>query len=136
MIYGKGCKGNYQVLSKLAKRLPFFPDVENERSMLYIENLCEFLCQIMIREDEGIFFPQNKEYVKTSDLVKMIANCNNHKIRLSKALNWLVFIASKIPGKTNGIVNKAFGNLCYDKQISFCGLEYQILNLMESIKRT
>lgn len=48
MIYGKGSKGNYPKLAKLAKKLPIFPNVDNERSMLYIENLCEFLCQIML----------------------------------------------------------------------------------------
>ena len=47
MIYGKGSKGNYPTLSKMAKKLPVFPKVMNERSMLYIENLCEFLCQVM-----------------------------------------------------------------------------------------
>ena len=40
MIYGKGSKGNYPVLAKLATKLPVFPKVSNRRSMLYIENLC------------------------------------------------------------------------------------------------
>lgn len=136
MIYGRGCKGNYQVLSKLAKWVPIFPDIENERSMLYIENLCEFLCQIIIKEDEGIYFPQNAEYSKTSSLIRMIADCNNHKIRLSKALNWLVFLASKIPGKIRNLVNKAFGNMCYEQQMSYYGFNYQIATLLESIRRT
>ena len=136
MIYGRGCKGNYQVLSRLAKKLPVFPDVDNERSMLYIENLCEFLCQVIMREDEGIYFPQNAEYSKTSLLIQMIADCNNHKIRLSKALNWLVFLASKIPGKIRNLVNKAFGNMCYEQQMSYYGFNYQIATLLESIRRT
>lgn len=53
MIYGKGSKGNYPILAKMAKKLLIFPDVRNERSMLCIENLCEFLCQVMIR-GEGV----------------------------------------------------------------------------------
>ena len=40
MIYGKGSKGNDPTLSKYAKKLPFFPYVDNVRSMLYIENFC------------------------------------------------------------------------------------------------
>ena len=39
MIYGKGSKGNYPLLSKMACKLPFFPNVKNERSMLYVGNL-------------------------------------------------------------------------------------------------
>ena len=34
MIYGKGSKGNYPVLSKMAQKLPAFPKVENCRSKL------------------------------------------------------------------------------------------------------
>lgn len=41
MVYGKGCKGNYQLLRKAALRLPLFPDIENKRSMIYIDTLCE-----------------------------------------------------------------------------------------------
>ena len=78
MIYGKGSKGNYPVLAKLAKKLPVFPDVDNERSMLYIENLCEFLCQVMlvrkIRRNAIVLIPQNAEWTNTSVMVKQIAN--------------------------------------------------------------
>ena len=62
MIYGKGSKGNYPTLASMAKKLPIFPDVQNERSMLYIENLTEFLAQVMIRGCGGIYWPQNAEY--------------------------------------------------------------------------
>ncbi|EGP5490170.1 NAD-dependent epimerase/dehydratase family protein, partial [Enterococcus faecium] len=58
MIYGPGSKGNYQQLVKLANKLPVFPDVKNERSMLYIENLCSFIKLIVDNEEKGIFFPQ------------------------------------------------------------------------------
>lgn len=136
MIYGKGSKGNYPTLVKMAKKLPVFPDVENERSMLYIENLCEFLCQIMIRGEGGIFWPQNAEYTKTSDMVKIIAEVSDHKIHISKGWNWVVGLASKIPGKPRVLTNKAFGNLSYEKSMSQYDFVYQIVDLKESIKRT
>lgn len=88
MIYGKGSKGNYPTLAKMAKKLPIFPDCDNCRSMLYIENLCEFLAQVMIRVEGGVFFPQNAEYTRTSEMVKVIATVVNHKIIVSKAFNW------------------------------------------------
>ena len=43
MVYGKGSKGNYSKLAKLAKKLSIFPDIDNERSMIHIDNLCEFV---------------------------------------------------------------------------------------------
>ena len=135
MIYGKGCKGNYPVLAKLAKTLPIFPDIKNERSMLYIDNLSEFLCQIMIRKERGIFWPQNAEYSNTSELVKWIAEENNHRILISKFWNTGIKLAGKLPGRFKGLTNKAFGNLTYDKEMSNYDFDYQLLDVRTSIKK-
>jgi len=132
----RGSKGNYPTLEKLAKRLPIFPDIENERSMLYIENLCEFLCQVMIRSEGGIFWPQNAEYTRTSDMVRMIGEVNGHKIAVSRVWNWAVELAAIIPGKTRGLTNKAFGSLSYELSMSQYDFEYQIVDLKISIART
>lgn len=136
MIYGKGSKGNYSTLASMAKKLPIFPDVKNERSMLYIENLCEFLCQVMIRGEGGIFFPQNAEYTRTSEMVKLIGQVSGHKVKVSRAWNWAVGLASKVPGKISGLANKAFGNMSYDQKMSQYDFDYQIVGLEESIRRT
>lgn len=137
MIYGKGSKGNYPLLSKMAKKLPVFPDIQNERSMLYIGNLCEFLCLLMKSGDGGIYFPQNAEYVRTSEMVRMIARTAGHKIWVTKLLNPAVWVAGKIPGKISGMVNKAFGNMTYDKELSGYGnTPYTIINLKNSVKMT
>lgn len=136
MIYGKGSKGNYPTLAKMAKKLPIFPNVNNERSMLYIENLCEFLCQVMIRGLGGIYWPQNAEYSRTSDVVKKIADSNNHKILVSKVFNIGVGLAALIPGKVKGLANKAFGNLTYELSMSKYDFDYQIYDLNTSIQRT
>ena len=136
MIYGKGSKGNYPMLAKMAKKLPIFPDCDNERSMLYIENLCEFLAQVMIRGEGGVYYPQNAEYTRTSDMVRDIAEVSGHKIHVSRAWNWIVGLARVIPGKPRRLANKAFGNLSYDQNVSKYWFEYQIVSLEESIKRT
>lgn len=136
MIYGKESKGNYPTLAKMAKKLPVFPDVQNERSMLYIENLCEFLAQVMIRGCGGVFWPQNAEYTRTSEMVKTIAGVCNHRIMVSKFWNWVVGMARIIPGKPRTLADKAFGNLSYDQDMSRYDFEYQKVSLRESIKRT
>lgn len=137
MIYGKGSKGNYPILAKYAKQLPIFPDVDNERSMLHIDNLCEFLCKIMLIGRSGVFIPQNAEYTKTSQMVKEIANVSGKKILESKIFNPIVYLGSKMPGKIGGMVNKAFGNSTYDQELSvYPGLEYRVVGLKESIEKT
>ena len=137
MIYGKGSKGNYPTLAKMAKKLPIFPKVQNQRSMLHIDNLCEFIRLMIENEETGVFFPQNNEYSQTSQLVQMIAASTGHQIILTKLLNPFVRIASYIPGKVSGLVNKAFGNLTYDKEMSvYPKGTYQIVSLEESIEKT
>lgn len=141
MIYGKGSKGNYPTLAKLAKKLPVFPDVDNQRSMLHIDNLCEFLCQVMliqeIKENAVVLIPQNAEWTNTSKMVKEIANVSGKKIRTMKSMKLAVYLGEKMPGKIGGLVNKAFGNSCYAHDVSvYPGINYQIENLRDSIKRT
>ncbi len=136
MIYGRGSKGNYQTLAKMAKKLPVFPDISNERSMLYIENLCELLAQVMIRGQGGIFWPQNAQYTNTSEMVRIIGQVSGHRIVVSKAWNWMVGLAARIPGKVSGLANKAFGSFCYDQSMSAYDFKYQVIDLRTSIERT
>lgn len=132
MIYGRNSKGNYPVLAKFAKLIPVFPDINNQRSMLYIENLTEFIRLLIDNNDKGIYSPQNKEYVKTSEMVAKIAQVNNKNIKLTSVFNPII---SRM-GKRIKIVDKIFGNLVYDKSISVYKEEYQIIDFIESIQRT
>jgi UDP-glucose 4-epimerase len=132
MIYGKGSKGNYPKLAKAAIKLPVFPDIDNQRSMLHIDNLCEFIKLIIDNEESGVFFPQNKEYVKTSEMVRLIAEAHGKKIKLVKIFNPIL----KAMEIKVDIVKKVFGNLVYEKSISNYKEDYQIRNLKASIYET
>ncbi|MEG0378353.1 MAG: NAD-dependent epimerase/dehydratase family protein, partial [Eubacterium sp.] len=133
MIYGPGSKGNYPKLAKLARKMPIFLDIDNERSMLFIDNLCEFIRLMIEHNEKGVFFPQNKETVKTSELVKQIAEVYGKKIFLIKGLNLVVRLCStSIP-----LINKVFGSLVYKKELSlYQGFEYNICNMKETIRKT
>jgi len=132
MIYGRGSKGNYPILSRLARKLPIFPYVENKRSMLYIGNLVEFVRLMIEHEEEGIFWPQNTQYSNTATLVKMIAAVHGKKVILIKGFVW----ALKLIGLFTGLVNKAFGNLTYDMALSAYPAEYCRYSLEESVWET
>ena len=132
MIYGAGSKGNYPLLAKIALKTPIFPHVDNVRSMLYIENLCEFVRLMVDNNEQGIFWPQNSEYSNTSELVRLIAEAHGKKIKLVKGFGWMLKIASTV----TGLVNKAFGSLSYDMEISEYCCDYRNASLAESIKRT
>lgn len=132
MIYGKGSKGNYPLLVKLAKKSPFFPDYPNKRSMLYVENLCKLVALIIKDNDRGTYHPQNSQYVQTSEMVKRIAESHKHKIATVKLFNFMIKRLFRI-----GIIRKVFGDLYYDQQMSlYDKKDYQQFDLNQSIKLT
>ncbi len=109
MVYGSGCRGNYQFLRKLARIVPVFPKTNNERSMIYIGNLCSFIKNVIDNRREGFFFPQNAEYVNTGRMAARIAAFYGKKMLETEILNALFQI---LPVKA---VKKAFGSLTYEK---------------------
>jgi len=131
MIYGRDCTGNYSLLEKLATKIPFFPKTKNERSMLYIDNLSEFLRLAMEKEATGIFCPQNAEFVNTSEMVAAIRKSYGKAGVTIPGFGWLLNIfASKI-----SLFAKVFGTLTYDKKMSVYENvgNYQIVDFGESI---
>jgi len=131
MVYGPSCPGNYELLSKIAKKMPIFPLVQNKRSMIFIDNLTEFMRQLIINRDGGVFHPQDREYIQTSDIVKEIANVHGRKIMMNRLSGSLLM---KMFGKKS-IVSKVFGDLTYSKQLSeYRDNSYQIIGFKEAIK--
>jgi len=133
IIYGKGSKGNYPRLAKVAQKIAIFLDIDNERSMLYIDNLCEFIKLMIDHEESGLFFPQNSEYVKTGEMVRLIAEAHGKKIKMTKIFNPLL----KIMCPRVGLISKVFGNLVYEQSISdYDKVNYRIRDFRESIMAT
>ncbi len=132
MIYGRKCKGNYTVLSKIARRLPFFPKINNTRSMLYVKNFAEFVRLMIENSERGIFWPQNGEYTNTSEMVKMIAESHGKNIAMIPGCE----IPLRVLAKFSGLVNKAFGSLAYDMSLSQYREDYRLYDLRTSIDDT
>ena len=133
MIYGKGSKGNYPQLAKLASRLPVFPIVKNQRSMLHIDNLCQFVKLMIDNEETGVFFPQNGEYTNTSDMVQMIAEVKGHRIIMIPFVYLFVKVLEKVPGKIGELTTKAFGDSSYEMSMSEYKENYRVNSLRKSI---
>ena len=112
MVYGEGCKGNYQSLVKFAKLLPVFPDYPNKRSMIHIDMLCAAVKEILDTQAEGLFLPQDEDYVCTCKMVQGIAREMGKEMKLLKILNPAVSLAKRF----TGMGRKAFGDLYYEKE--------------------
>lgn len=131
MIYGPNSKGNYPLLAKFAKKTPVFPTLKNQRSMLFIGNLMEFIKLMIDNEESGIFLPQNEEYVSSVDLIKEIAKLNNHRIFFIGLFNPIIKLMNK-----QTYINKVFGNMTIDKNLSQYTYDYQKYTFGDSIHLT
>jgi len=79
MVYGYGCPGKFGKLVRLAGKMPVIPNNGNKRSMIYIDNLSELLYQVAQSGADGIFCPQNAEYINTAVLIKAIRRHSGKK---------------------------------------------------------
>lgn len=133
IIYGKGCKGNYPTLAKIAKKSPFFPRVRNQRSMIYIENFCEFVRLMIANDEKGIFWPQNAKYVNTGEMVQTIAAIHQKSICITPIFNWGLYLLRPFVG----LVDKAFGSFTYDMEMScYPKGEYRRVSFEDGITET
>lgn len=130
MIYGPNCKGNFLRLARLATKTPVFPAFHNKRSMLFIDNLSEFVKQTILYGLSGTFYPQNKELADTVEIVQYFAKKYNHRIHVWKWLNVFVRIGSPFINS----LNKMFADSYYSDNMSSYPFDYQIINEKESFE--
>lgn len=131
MIYGPNAKGNFPRLAKLACKTPIFPAWHNKRSMLYIDNLAEFVLQTIERELEGTFYPQNRELADTVEIIRFFAKEAGHKVWITKLFNPFVWLGSFVLQP----INKMFATYYYDPEMSRMEFDYQLVSFEESLKR-
>lgn len=131
MVYGKNCRGNFQLLRKLAMKSPVFPAMENRRSMISIQNLCAFVRLVIDNRDEGVFCPQNREYVNTTHMVRIIAKEAGRKVWFSSLAG--AAVGCMIP--MVGVARKAFGTLIYQEceKHNFC---YCVEDFEDSVRNS
>ena len=131
MIYGPNAKGNFPRLAKLGSKVPVFPAWHNKRSMLYIDNLAEFVMQAIVRELEGTFYPQNRELADTVEIIRFFAKEAGHEVWITRLLNPFVWLGSFVLQP----INKMFATYYYDPQMSHMEFDYQLVSFEESLKR-
>ena len=128
MIYGPNAKGNFPRLAKLACKTPIFPCWNNKRSMLYIDNLAEFVKQAVLRGLSGTYYPQNRELADTVEIIRYFAKAAGHRIWITKLLNPFVWLGSFVLQP----INKMFATYYYDPQMSLMDFDNQFVSFEES----
>src|SRR5690554_1503318 len=132
MIYGPGSKGNFPKLISFAKKSLIFPKFKNKRSMLFIDNLSNNVKYFIDNESNGVFFPQNNDYMCTTEIVRNTAKLLNKRIWYTRLFNPLIYI---FRNKIN-IFNKLFSDLYFDMELTGDIVFNNVIDLKESIYLT
>ena len=128
MVYGQGCKGNFQTVVKLVEKLPFFPKLDNKRSMIHVDNLSEFVRLAVDKELSGVYFPQNREYMNTSDMAMWLGKAKGKNLFMSRFIG----VCVKMIKPFSRMARKAFGSLIYADTEQF-GWSYCVRENEESV---
>ncbi len=134
-VYGKNCRGNYiSGFVKVVKKLPVIPAVYThvKQSMLYIDNLCEFIRLVIEQKRHGVFMPQDEKPVSAVEITTAIARGLDKKPHTSRLLGLAVRMGSFLP-----LIQKAYGGVEYDMSLSCIeGMNYVVVPFEEAMKRT
>lgn len=119
MIYGPDAPGNFSKLEKVAKLLPIIPEIQNQRSAIFIEHFSQFV-DVLIRSGEGgIYHPQDGFDLNTTRVIQTIRKIQGKPTITfplpNQFVKWLNHLS---------ISRKLYGNLKYDDKLDDHHLTY------------
>ena len=133
VVYGKGCKGNFVLLVKLSKLFFVFPSFKNTKSMIYIDNLSNFMCELVENGDGGYFHPQNAKHTNIAEIIKEVRAAMGKKTLIIPGFGWAVKLLMKLSHKAE----RAFADDYYDLEFSkYHENTYCSVSFVESVKQS
>lgn len=139
LVYGPGVKANFYNLIRLAESgvpLPF-ASIKNNRSMIYVENLCDFITQCVTDYNAKNETFLVKDYdISTSKLINMFCKYLDKPNRLFSIPSYLLKLLASVFQKQKQI-SRLVGSLSIDndkmiKQLSW----HPIYTLDKAIEKT
>lgn len=111
MVYGDNSPGNLTKLFKTVRKFHIFPTIKNQRSSITVDKLVEFIKIYIDKKMNGLYLPQNDEYMCTYEIVKEKMEKENIKVIYTSLFNPMIrFMIGKV-----GLITKCFGDLKYGK---------------------
>lgn len=111
MVYGDKAPGNLGKLMKAVRKFHVFPTIRNQRSSITIEKLVSEIKKYIDGNQQGLFLPQNDEYMCTYEMVKNQMKSENIKVIYISIFNPMIRL---LIGKV-GVITKCFGDLMYER---------------------
>ncbi len=125
LVYGRGVRGNFAKLLKLAA-LPFplpLGSINNSRSLVSIENLVDLICICLEHQKakNQIFLVSDDHDLSTPELLSLICRVGRYKNRSFKFPVWLLALMLQCFGKVS-----IFEKLCGSMQVDITHTKTQL----------
>jgi nucleoside-diphosphate-sugar epimerase len=124
VIFGPYVKGNMLRIMRLVQKNRFLPfkGVNNKRSMIFVDNLVEFVNAIISKQQAGTFLPAEENPLSTEELINFIHQGFDSQSRLIKLPEPLVIIIKLM---FPGLHKRLFGSFIIDNISSNKKLEFR-----------
>ena len=124
LVYGPRVKGNLIRFLKLAdsnKPLPF-ADIDNSRTMVYLDNLIELINTIIIQKKSGIFLAADDKPISTTYLIAEMRKNMGRPVRLFAMQSILKRVLKKVKPE---MYIRLYGSLEMNPQNTFESLNFK-----------
>lgn len=140
LVYGPGVKANFlKLIDIVYKKIPLpFGNINNLRSLIYVENLVDFLyvCAESVNAKNQIFLLSDPYPISTTKLIKIVANVMKIKpifLPIPKIILRIIFF---FLGKSDSI-NKLILSLEIDPKFAYQTLNWNPpFSTLEGLKKT
>lgn len=122
VVYGSGVKGNITNLIDLIQKIPILPlgNTHNQRSMVYVGNLCALIECVVKRRAKGIFLASDDTVLSTSEFIRKIASTLEKKLYLVNIPLFETVLRFVKPA----FYQRLYGNLTVDSAQTKATLEF------------
>ncbi len=116
LVYGAGVKGNIKNLLNLIQKIPILPfgNTRNQRSMVYVGNLCALIESVIEHHTDGIFLACDDTPLSTSLFIDKIALAFGKKVYLLR----LPLFETALRYFSPSFHQRLFGNLIADNALT------------------
>jgi UDP-glucose 4-epimerase len=124
MVYGPGNRGNINKMISLIDKFYCgpFSNIDNERNILYIKNLVEFIDKVIAKDGYGTFLVTDPKPVSTTEIAHTISKYLDKKVLL---MSIPILLRRLLKFFWKAGYYKVFGNLKLDSTASYEKMNYQ-----------
>src|SRR6056297_861510 len=124
LVYGQDVRANMLSLIKLIQKFPVLPlgRLNNRRSFTAARNLVAFIDRIIEKRASGVFIAKDEKDLSTTELVNLLSNSLDKKVRLIPIPKFLITLSKKVYPK---IFDRLYGSFFLENEKTLRQLDFK-----------